>query len=127
MLMPLTVVLFEFPAASTAVPNADWAAPSLASVVAGEHVSTPERLSAHVNDTVTGALYQPFRFAGGTAPVIVGAVLSMLTVADAVALLPALSEVEPVTVCAAPSVVSVTGPEHDAIPAPPSLHVKVTV
>src|SRR5688572_20864003 len=65
MFKPLTVVLAEFPASSTAFPLADCPAPSPVRVVFGPQDATPERLSLHVNETVTSVLFQPFVFASG--------------------------------------------------------------
>src|SRR5919202_3394502 len=56
-----------------------------------------------------------------------GLVLSMLTDAGSVAVLPALSFAVPVTVWALPSVVTLCGPVQLAIPDSASLHWKVTV
>src|SRR3954447_26958473 len=70
----------------------------------------PERASSPSKETVTSSEYQPVAFAARSGlPVIVGAALSMLTVAVPVTLLPALSVAVPVTFCAFPSVVIVFG------------------
>src|SRR5207248_11537611 len=79
---------------------------------------------------VTSARYQPFSFGSRSrAPVIVGLVLSMLTCAVSVASLPALSFAVPATGCCVPSLVTVCGAVHDAMPERPgwSSHVNVTV
>src|SRR3954468_22128866 len=74
----------------------------------------PDKPSLHDHVTVTVALYQPLPFAGGTAPEIDGAALSMFNVVDAEAALPALSDATPVTSCPAPSLVTCCIGEHVA-------------
>src|SRR3954447_10200831 len=70
----------------------------------------PDRPSFPSKETVTSSEYQPAAFAARSgAPVMAGAVLSMLTVAVPGKLLPALSVAVPVTFCAFPSVVIVFG------------------
>ncbi len=76
---------------------------------------------------MTGALYQPFAFAGGETPTIVGAVVSMLNVSFADAVFPALSTAVPLRDCPAPSVAAVCGAVHEAIPDRASEQVNVTV
>src|SRR6478735_9575028 len=93
MLMPLTVVLVELSALSTAVPVTDWFAP-LVETTTGETgcVLMPERPSLAVKVTVTSVLFQPLALAVGVRdPVIVGVLLSSLTVADPVPEFPRLS------------------------------------
>ena len=108
-LMPLTEVLALLPALSVAVPSTVWSAPS-ARCCGPVTVSMPDRPSVPSKETVTSSLYQPAALAARSgAPVMVGAVLSMLTVAVPVTLLPALSVAVPVTFCALPSVVTVCG------------------
>jgi len=64
----------------------------------GPQVATPDKLSSQLKVTVTSWLYQPFASGDRSgAPVIVGGVVSMLTVAGSVAVLPALSVPMPVT------------------------------
>src|SRR5919201_5532113 len=90
MLMPLTVVLAELPAASTAVPVTDWLAPFVVSPWSAGQVAIPESESPQVKCTVTGPLYQPFAFAAVVgAPLVVGAGFSSLTVTASVPRLPA--------------------------------------
>ena len=88
-----------------------------------------DRLRAvHVNDAAAGTLSQPFAFGVALSePVIVGAVLSMLTAFVVDALLPALSTADPDTAWAAPSVVTVCGAVHEAMPESASAQVNVTV
>jgi hypothetical protein len=119
MLMPPTLVLAVLPAASTADPWTLWSAPSPR--CAGPlTVSIPESVSLPVNETVTSPRYQPNAFAARSgAPVMVGAVLSMFTVAVALVELPALSLAVPVTLCASPSVVMVRGSEQLSRPERP--------
>src|SRR5215207_7672740 len=95
--MPLTPLLELLPAASTAVPVADWSAPSPIVFGAGQ-ASMPERMSWHVNETVTEWSYQPSDVGVPSAAAeIVGCVSSRLTLAGSVAVLPALSRAVPVT------------------------------
>ena len=77
---------------------------------------------------MTSALYQSFAFgARSRAESIVGLVLSMLTVAGSVVLLPALSVAVPMTDWFWPSVETGWGVVQLAIPDSGSAHVKVTV
>ena len=93
-----TVVLL--PALSTAVPDAVWLVPSLVMTESLGQVSIPERASLQVQWMVTDALYQPLPLGLVVgAPLIVGAVRSMLTgVLSTVVLFPALSTAVPETV-----------------------------
>src|SRR3989449_7296387 len=92
MLIPETVVLALLPALSSAVPLADWAAPSALRVIGLVQLAIPERRSEQRKLAVTSLLFQPLALAAGLRlPLIVGAVLSMLTLPVALALLPALS------------------------------------
>ena len=126
-LIPLRPALAVLPAASTAVPLALWFAPSPRLLAAGQ-VSTPDSPSAQAKVTVTSPSYQPLAFAGrsGTAA-MVGGVLSMLTVAGSVAVLPALSVAVPVTGWPLPSPVTVCGPVQLASPDSASAQENVTV
>ena len=81
MLMPLAPPDAVLPARSETVALTDWLAPSVLSVtLAGQAPEArPEPPSAHVKCTATAPLYQPLALAAVVgAPVIVGAVLSML-------------------------------------------------
>src|SRR5688500_11475696 len=93
MLMLVTVAEAPLPAASVALPVADWPAPSPLSACGAVHDATPERASVQVKLTVTVPLFQPFALAAGNGlPVMPGAVRSILTVPEADALaLPATS------------------------------------
>src|SRR4051812_17135162 len=127
-LMAPTVVLAELPAASTAVPSRDWLVPS-PKVLSAVTVSMPDRVSSPSKDTVTSVLFQPKSLAAGVRLlVIVGLVLSRLTVTGSVAVLPALSVAVPVTGWSWPSVVTVWGAVQLAMPdrSPGSAQVKVT-
>ena len=102
MLIPVKVFVAELPATSVAVPVALWFAPSV-NVVEPLHEATPESASAHVNDTPTGTLNHPNEFGEAlSVPLMVGGVLSMLTLVDANAVLPALSTAVPETAWLAP-------------------------
>ena len=115
------------PATSTAVPVTTWPAPSVLTVMGSGHRAMPLPPSVHVKLTLTSLLFQPAAFADGlTTALIVGRLLSMLSVTDTVAWLPALSTAVPLTTCPALSVLTVTGSGHRAIPLTASLHVKLT-
>jgi hypothetical protein len=59
-------------------------------------IATPERASAHVNVTVTEVVFQPAAFGAGDAlAVIVGGVVSRLTVTLALAVFPEVSVAVP--------------------------------
>lgn len=93
MLMPLNVVEALLPARSVATPVSDCLAPSLASVFGAGQEAIPDSASEQVNATVTGDRYQVMPEAvwvggcvaaavayGSTAALIVGGVVSRLTV-----------------------------------------------
>src|ERR671933_1610090 len=100
-------------------------------VVGPEQDLTPESpiWSSQAKVTVTSPLYQPLSLAARSGvPMMVGLLLSMLTVAGSVALLPALSVAVPGSGWSLPSCVSVIGVVQLAMPEPPvSLHVNVMV
>src|SRR5437763_227480 len=128
-LIAATVAEAALPAASVAVPVTDWLAPS-PTVGGVVQLATPDRpaWSAQVKPTVTLALYQPLALAGRSgAAEMVGGVLSMLTVAGSVAVLPALSVAVPVTGWSVPWVVTVWAAVHPAMPDRASAQVKVTL
>src|SRR5262249_7975331 len=112
-LMPLSLTLAVLPAASATVRLTLWLAPSPNVCVPGQ-ISIPDGVipaagdgSLQVKLRTTSALYQPFALgARSRATLIVGAVLSVLTVGGSVARLPALSNVMPVTGWSLPSVVT---------------------
>ena len=91
-------------------------------------MAMPDPESVHVNVTVTVVLFQPAAFGvGDTVVVTVGAVVSMDTVRDADAELPATSTAEREITWLVPSVDTTTGRGHVAIPERVSAHVNVTV
>src|SRR5919202_4883657 len=119
MLIGLTVVVATLSALSVAVPLTDWLAPLVLSVtplltavapvpVTPVQVWIPDctaPASAQVNFTVTGALYQPLAFGPVVAaPVMVGAVLSSLTVSASLPRLVATSSAWALMACAMVSV-----------------------
>src|SRR5579872_3512725 len=86
------------PALSRVVPDTDWPAPSVASVVTGGQVSMPLSASLQVNVTLMVPLFQPAASgSGAAAALIVGTVLSTLTDTETVVVFPALSRAVPVT------------------------------
>ena len=116
-----------FPALSTAVPLTICLAPSAIKVTGTGHVAIPDNASVHEKPTVTDVLFQPKPFAGGKGvAAIAGAVLSRLIVTDAEAVFPALSVAVPRTSWLAPSVLTVTGAEQEAMPDVLSEQVNVT-
>ena len=77
---------------------------------------------------MTSSLYQPAPLAARSAePLMVGAVLSRLTIAGSVAVLPALSVAVPVTTWPAPSSATTLSAVHEAMPDSASSHSNVTV
>src|SRR6476619_96465 len=103
--MPSTVAEAVWPALSVTLAEADRSLPSpLTTELAGQS-TTPDRLSAQVQWTVTAPEYQPLAFGvPTTSPVIVGAVLSTLTIwVVTESLLPAASVAVALSVCPAPS------------------------
>jgi hypothetical protein len=97
-ILSVTCADAEFPAASVAVPLMIWLAPGVITTCGAGHVAIPERVSAQVKVTVTAELFQPAEFGAGEATaVIVGGVLSMLTVTVALTLFPATSVTVAVT------------------------------
>src|SRR3954452_1233353 len=129
MSIPDTVALSLLSAASVALPVTDWLCPSPSS--AGDAQATiPDKLSSQVNATVTFALSQPNPLGERSGePEMVGLVLSTLTVAVSLAVLPATSAAVPATVWPAPSVVTGVESEQEAMPDRPSWSAqsKVTV
>src|SRR5438094_6025471 len=117
MLIPETVVLALLPALSVAVPL-DYLPTRPASVLSAAQLWIPESVSAQLKCTVTSLLYQPAALGEVVAaPLIVGAVLSMLIPETVVlVLLPALSVAVPVADWAAPAARRVTGLGQLAIP-----------
>ncbi len=92
MLMLLTVAAAELSALSRAVPVTDWLAPLDDSVVAPGQLLIPDRASEQVNDAVTSVLLHPSALAAGLRePLIVGTVLSSLTVTEPLPALPSRS------------------------------------
>src|SRR5215212_3192079 len=130
MLIPLTVVLAVLPARSLTVPLAALA-PLADRITGSGQATTPDSASEQVKLTVTGPLYQPLAVIVPlvTAPVMVGAVLSSLTVTESVLTLPAVSVAVPLTSWPAVSAETVTGAVTLATPEPrsSSFAVKVTV
>src|ERR1700722_1025575 len=118
-----------FPATSVTVPLATWFAPGVAILCAGGHAATPESVSAHMKLTVTDELFHPAVFGAGEGlAVMVGGVLSMLTVAHASSEeFPAASTACPQRDWFAPSVATATGGGQVLTPDPLSKQVNVTV
>src|SRR4051812_5643194 len=120
MSIPDTVALSLLSAASVALPVTDWLCPSPNSAV-GEQSLTPESASWQTKPTVTFALYQPYPLGERSGePEMVGLVLSTLTVAVSLAVLPATSAACPTTTWDSPSAVTGTGAEQEAMPDRPS-------
>src|SRR4051794_13674385 len=95
--MSVTPSLAVLPAASAAVPLADWFAPSPSSWPGG-HLSTPESTSAQAKPTMTLASYQPLAFGARSADALMmGGVLSRRRTNWSSAELPALSSAAPAT------------------------------
>ena len=91
-------------------------------------MAIPERLSEQANVTVTGVLFQPLPFtAGDWVAVMLGGVLSRLTVAHAVEERPVLSTALPQMDWLAPSALTATGDGQLASGLDPGAQVKLTV
>src|SRR5688572_3575104 len=101
MLMPDTVLLPTLSALSVAVRVTDWPSPLVETVMFSSSGQTamPDRASEQVNFTPTGLTYQPLlpTVPDTTEPLMLGAVLSSLTVTESVPMLPAVSLAEPLT------------------------------
>src|SRR3954447_20229748 len=115
-----------------AIPVTDWLAPLAVNVTSSGQTAILESASLQVKWTVTGPAYQPLEFGFVVvAPLIVGGLLSSLTVTEPVPRLPAKSSASPLTTLADVSTftsvsgVSVLGSTPD--PASSSLAVKCTV
>jgi hypothetical protein len=130
MAIPPSVAVAELPARSVAVPLAVFV-PLVESTTGSGQTATPDRPSEQVKVTVTGPSYQPLAvlLPAVMAAVMIGAVLSSLTVTESVPMLPAPSFAVPVTTLPAVSVETVTGAVRLASPEPASssLAVNVTV
>jgi hypothetical protein len=119
----VTLALAEFPALSVAVPLKDSFSPTVVIGIDEGQVATPDRASEHVNVIVAGAVTTPCAFATGlTLAVIVGGVLSMLTVVLLLADCPAASVTLALMTWFAPSTLTVCEPGHCSGGTPP-LHV----
>ena len=115
-MLTLTLAVAEFPASSIAVPLKDFATPPVVVTLIGAgQVATPDNASVQVKVIVTGPVLMPLTGVGVTTAVIVGGVLSILTVMLTVAELPALSLTVPVTTVV-PSAVTVTGGSQVSTP-----------
>src|SRR4051812_32692757 len=101
MLIPETVLLLMLSALSVAVRVTDWPAPLFESVTFSSSGQTaiPDSASEQVNLTPTGPTYQPLlpMVPDTIEPLMLGAVLSSLTVTELVPVLPAVSFAEPLT------------------------------
>jgi hypothetical protein len=124
----VTEAVFVLPALSTTVPLTSWFLPSPDTGTGVGQEETPLKLSEQAKVTVTLELFQPAAFAGGLAEAeTAGAVLSIFTVPDVVALNPALFTAVPVAPWFAPSLVNETGELQEAIPRMKSAQLKVIV
>ena len=127
-MLTVTVADARWPALSTAMPVNDRLATSVVTSIGGGHEATPEVVSLHSKRMVTLVSFQPSAPGGGEIePTMVGGVLSMLSVAVAVAPLPARSVAAPLTFWSPPSVVAVTGGGQATTPESASLQAKLTV
>src|SRR3954453_15046370 len=99
MLIPETLPVPTLSATSFAEPLADCAAPLLDTVTSSWQEARPERTSGQGKWTLTGPTYQPLlpMVPVTMDPLMVGLVLSSLTVTESVPVLPAVSLAEPLT------------------------------
>jgi len=96
--LTVTFAVAVLPATSVAVPVKFWFIPAVVTLIGDGQLATPDSVSEQVKVTVTGSVVlTPVEFgAGETEYVMTGGVVSMLTVALAVAVFPALSVASPV-------------------------------
>src|SRR4051794_40410236 len=99
MLIPDTEAVPTLSALSLADPSTDCAAPLLDRVTSSWQEARPDSASAQVKWAFTGLTYQPFlpTVPLVTAPLMLGLVLSSLTVTESLPVLPAVSLAEPLT------------------------------
>ena len=94
----VTFALAVFPAMSVAVPLKLWLIPAVVTVTGEGQFATPDKASEQVNVIVTGSVvFTPFDGVGETEYEITGEVVSMLTVVVAVAVFPAASVADALT------------------------------
>ena len=118
--LTVSVALAVFPALSVAEPLNDSFNPAVVICTGAGQLATPESESEQVKLTVAGAVTTPFVFgAGVTVAVMVGAVLSMLSVVEALAVLPFASVAVAVIVSFRPSVLIVCVAGHCTGVTPP--------
>src|SRR5437879_2853115 len=116
-MLTVTKVFDWLPSRSVATPET-VEVPSVVTTIGSGQEATPIPASVQSKETVTSLLFQPVAPGVGLMwRVSTGPVLSSLMVTDVVAWFPAASTAVPVTVVV-PSVVTVTGDEHDAMPEP---------
>lgn len=118
--LTVIVALAVFPALSVAVPLKDSFNPAVVTCIGEGQLATPESGSEQVKLIVAGAVTTPFEFGAGVAvAVMVGAVLSMLTVVETLAVLPFASVAVAETIWFAPSVLTVCAAGHFTGVTPP--------
>ena len=130
MLIDPTVAEAKLPALSVQLPVTDWSAPSERSEAGLETVSAPETGSVQLKLTVTGTLFQPLALGPvNLEPVTVGAVRSILTVTETEFDVPCVLVAVHVIVVPAVSLLRIVvwHPEEEAIPLAGSETVQVTV
>jgi hypothetical protein len=120
--LTVMVALAEFPALSVDVPLNDSFSPAVVTCTGEGQAAIPDRESEQVKLIVAGAVTTPLAFGAGVAEaVITGAVLSMLTLVETLAVLAFASVAVAVivwfrpsvlTVCEAGHCTGVTPPEH---------------
>src|SRR5438445_529416 len=119
--------LAVLPAASVTVPENTWFAPSVAATFCCGQLVMGEAEGAHRKLIVTDVVFHPAAFGAGDAVAVIrGAVLSMFSVTQACAVLPATSTAFPQNGWLAPSVLTGIDAGHVATPEPASEHVKLT-
>jgi hypothetical protein len=118
--LTVSVALAVFPALSVAEPLKDSFNPAVVTCTGEGQLAIPESESEQVKLIVAGAVTTPFAFGAGVAvAVMVGAVLSMLTVVEALAVLPFASVAVAVMVWFRPSVLTVFAAGHCTGVTPP--------
>jgi hypothetical protein len=84
----VSVVEFELPALSVAVPLNLWLAPAVVTLIDAGQLAVPESASLQMKDTTAGRVTTPLTAAGVTDAVTAGFVLSIFSETDAEAWLP---------------------------------------
>src|SRR5215472_12267622 len=109
-ILTVATAMFDLPAWSVTFPVTVCALPSVVKVAGAEQLTISDTLGEQTKLTVTLLLFQPAAFGAGTRlALILGAVFSILSNTDVVAVFPALSLTLALMGCALPSVLTTCG------------------